>query len=110
MEDICPPTAAAMTTMSWTLGASKRWAIGAVPIKPSGVTAVALRSLSAMEHGDGVLLHWQTGYEVDNLGFHLYREVAGERKRLTPGLLGGSALLAGAGTALTAGWSYQWWH
>jgi hypothetical protein len=52
---------------------------------------------------------WRTGFEVDNLGFHVYREVGGERVRLTPSLVAGSALFAGAGTALTAGQSYSWW-
>ena len=52
---------------------------------------------------------WRTGYEVDNLGFHVYREERGHLVRLTPELVAGSALLAGAGTALTAGHSYSWW-
>ena len=31
-----------------------------------------------------MLLEWQTGLEVDNLGFNLYREVAGKRTLITP--------------------------
>ena len=72
-------------------------------------TAVRLSSFSATAHGDGVKLDWQTGYEADNLGFHVYREENGERIRLTPELVAGTALLAGSGTALTAGHSYSWW-
>jgi hypothetical protein len=56
-----------------------------------------------------VLIAWQTEYEVDNLGFHVYREQAGERVRLTPGLVAGSALLVDARTELVAGHSYAWW-
>jgi hypothetical protein len=71
-------------------------------------TAVDLISFTAKRDADKVELKWQTGFEVDNLGFHLYRDVGGERIRLTPELLAGSALMVGAGTALTAGRSYTW--
>ncbi|MEK6302004.1 MAG: C25 family cysteine peptidase [Acidobacteriota bacterium] len=56
----------------------------------------------------GVLLRWQTGYEVANLGFHIYREDAGKRVRVTPDFVAGSALLVGARTVLGAGRSYVW--
>lgn len=72
-------------------------------------TAVALISFTATEYSSGILLQWKTGYEVDNLGFHVYREEGGNLYRLTPELVAGSALLAGSGTHLTSGHSYQWW-
>ncbi len=75
----------------------------------SAPTAVKLISLSATEQGGKVLVSWRTGFEVDNLGFHVYREQGGERVRVTPSLVAGSALFAGVGTALTAGRSYAWW-
>ncbi len=56
----------------------------------------------------GVLLRWQTGYEVANLGFHIYREDAGKRVRVTPDFVAGSALFVGARTVLGAGRSYVW--
>ena len=71
-------------------------------------TAVTLRSFSATDYDGQVLLQWKTGYEVDNLGFHIYREENGERFRVTPELVAGSAFLTGTGTALTAGRSYTW--
>jgi hypothetical protein len=72
-------------------------------------TVAKLASLDATEYPGGrVLVSWRTGYEVDNLGFHVYREVGGERVRVTPGLVAGSALFVGA-TPLTAGRSYAWW-
>jgi hypothetical protein len=77
-------------------------------IEDLGPTAVHLVSFTAVPHDGGVLLQWQTSYEVDNLGFHVYREDGGQRFRLTPSLVAGSALFAGAGTALTAGRSYAW--
>ena len=74
----------------------------------STVTRVNLQGFKAHETQGGVLVEWQTGYEVDNLGFHLYREVDGEVVRLTPELVAGSALLAGPGVSLQAGHQYRW--
>jgi hypothetical protein len=56
----------------------------------------------------GALLEWRTGFELDNLGFNLYRESGGQRTLINPSLIAGSALTAGAGTPLTAGHSYVW--
>ncbi|MGH7701794.1 MAG: hypothetical protein ACREMO_01780, partial [Gemmatimonadales bacterium] len=101
---------AASVTMSWTVTSIVRWAIVGVSLKPANATAVKLASFTAAQHGGGrVLLEWRSGYEVNNLGYHLYREQGGERVRLTPELVAGSALFAGAGTALTAGRGYTWW-
>lgn len=59
-------------------------------------TAVDLRSFTAEKQGDGVLLRWETGWEVDNLGFHIYREQDGRRVRITPPLIAGGALIDGS--------------
>ena len=72
-------------------------------------TAVKLASFSAAQYSEGVLLRWKTGYEVDNLGFHVYREENGQLVRLTPEPVAGSAFLAGKGTSLAAGHHYHWW-
>jgi hypothetical protein len=72
-------------------------------------TAVTLTNFKATQYEDGVLLRWKTGYEVNNLGFHIYREENGQLVRLTPEPVAGSALLAGSCTALTAGRHYHWW-
>ena len=61
----------------------------------------------AAVYREGVQVTWRTGYEADNLGFHLYREEGGRLIRLTPELVAGSALFAG--TNLSAGRSYTWW-
>ena len=72
-------------------------------------TVVKLIAFSAASSETGeFLLSWRTGYEVNNLGFHLYREENGELFRVTPGLIAGSAFLTGTGTPLTAGRSYAW--
>jgi len=67
-------------------------------------TLVTFRSFGATPQDGGVLLEWQTGREVSNLGFHLYRDGV----RLTRSPVAGSALLAGPSTVLTAGNSYSW--
>lgn len=70
---------------------------------PAAPTLVRFHAFSAVPQDGGVLLRWRSGYEVDNLGFHVYRDGV----RLTPSLVAGSALLAGR-TALTAGNAYTW--
>ena len=71
-------------------------------------TAAELAEFSAAGYDGGVFLRWQTGFEADNLGFNLYRELKGQRTLLTPDLVAGSALMTNA-PALTAGRSYAWW-
>jgi hypothetical protein len=71
-------------------------------------TAVNLSSFSATQHKNGVVLKWRTGFEVDNLGFHVYREEGGEKHRITKEMIKGSALKTGPGH-ITAGYSYTWW-
>ena len=76
---------------------------------PGMPTAIKLASFTATDYNGSVLLQWKTGYEVDNLGFLIYREEKGQQIQVTPSVIAGSALVAGAGTALKAGRSYAWW-
>ncbi len=74
-----------------------------------GPTAVKLDSFSATGFDDGrVLVQWKSSHEADNLGFNVYREQNGQRLRITPQLVAGSALVASANAALTAGKNYVW--
>lgn len=74
-----------------------------------GPTAVKVDSFSATGFDDGrVLINWKSGQESDNLGFNLYREQHGQRVRVTPQLIAGSALVAGASVDLSAGKNYVW--
>jgi hypothetical protein len=59
--------------------------------------------------GAWVLLRWRSGFELDNLGFNVYRDASGRLERLNPSLVAGSALAAGVQVPLTAGRSYAWW-
>ncbi|HVT08599.1 MAG TPA: LamG-like jellyroll fold domain-containing protein, partial [Polyangia bacterium] len=47
-------------------------------------TDVALISLTATETCPGTVVAWQTSYEIDSLGFNVYREQAGQRVLLNP--------------------------
>ena len=76
---------------------SVTWRGGIAAFKSSAPTAVKLSSFTATRLGGRVLVQWQTGYEVDNLGFRVYREAGGQRMRVTPSLVAGSALMVGAG-------------
>jgi hypothetical protein len=85
-------------TGSW---ASASYGLCSNPLAP---TLVRFHAFSAIPQDGGVLLQWRTGHEVDNLGFHVYRDGV----RLTRSPIAGSALLAGARTVMTAGNSYSW--
>jgi hypothetical protein len=82
---------------------------GCTSIVHTTPTAIALDALNATSYESGTLVEWQTGFETDNLGFNVHREVRGKRTKLTKQLIAGSALLTGAGTTLTAGRAYSWW-
>jgi peptidase C25-like protein/lamin tail-like protein len=74
---------------------------------PPALAKMNLFKASGYDDGK-VLLEWQTGYEVDNLGFNIYRERGGKRTRINSQLIAGSALMVGS-AALTAGNSYRFW-
>jgi len=69
------------------------WDIGADEV--AAVTAVELASFTATAGESSVLLEWETGSEVDNLGFHLYRANSpdGPREKIN------SALIPGLGSS-----------
>ncbi|MEK6301734.1 MAG: C25 family cysteine peptidase [Acidobacteriota bacterium] len=73
----------------------------------SAPTAIELASFSAAAYDQGVFIEWKTGFEVDNLGFNIYRDEGGNRALVNKNLVAGSALRDGA--ALRAGESYAWW-
>ncbi|MEP6742725.1 MAG: C25 family cysteine peptidase [bacterium] len=77
-------------------------------VVPAAPTAVRLTKFNAASFSDGVQLRWESGYEVNNLGYRLYREQNGKRTRVTASIIAGSALLVGQHNHLTAGYSYSW--
>jgi hypothetical protein len=81
---------------------------GAQIINTLAPTAVDLSSAHAIAYAGGVELRWRTGFEADNVGFHVWCETAGQRTRLTPSPVAGSAMLQSS-MALPSGHSYRWW-
>jgi hypothetical protein len=78
------------------------------PVQFGSVTSVKLKSLTARTDGEGVLIAWTTGQEVNNLGFNVYRQDHGQRVKLTTGPLAGSALRTGS-AHLAAGHAYRFY-
>lgn len=73
-----------------------------------GPQAVGLMSFTAKSDGENVLLEWQSGREVDNLGYMIFRQdEIGRETLVTPSLIAGSALVAGQNTEIT-GLAYKW--
>ncbi len=71
-------------------------------------TAIRMFDTNLEQDGDGnVRIEWTTSFEVDNLGFNLYRETSGGRVKVNPSLIPGSALFA-AKRQLDSGRSYAW--
>jgi len=70
--------------------------------------AVKLQSFDAVSNGEKVQLRWVSGYEIENIGYNIYREIGGKKKLITPAPVAGSALQIGAKEAMTAGSSYIW--
>jgi uncharacterized repeat protein (TIGR01451 family) len=76
-------------------------------------TRITLRSFSARYGTDKnganrVLLIWKTGGESHNLGFNVYRELNGNRVRMNPSIIAGSALMMSGALSRHAAKSYAW--
>jgi hypothetical protein len=71
-------------------------------------SAVGLVGFNAYQEGDRVLLKWDSGYEVDNLGYNVIRETDGKQRVINSSMIAGSALKVGTGIEMTAGNSYLW--
>jgi uncharacterized repeat protein (TIGR01451 family) len=76
-------------------------------------TSIQLHGFTAQAgtNNDGtnrVVLTWKTGEETHNLGFNVYREEDGNRVRLNPSLIAGSALLMRGALPRHSGKTYAW--
>ncbi|MEW6208940.1 MAG: C25 family cysteine peptidase, partial [Acidobacteriota bacterium] len=91
-------------------GGGNGWAYGAIRLRDVlGPTLARLNDFTATRLANGqVALRWNTGYEVDNLGFNIYREQNGIRSLANKQIIAGSAFSAGQGVPLTAGKPYYW--
>ncbi len=70
--------------------------------------AFALRTGNDKTGASRMALFWKTGGEVHNLGFNVYREQNGQRIRLNPSLIAGSALLMSEALPKHSGKTYSW--
>src|SRR5262249_274457 len=71
-------SAGAVTSTSSTASPGDVWRAQIVAFKSLSPTAVEFANLKAMRNDGRVLLEWQTGYEINNLGFNIYRETDGK--------------------------------
>jgi len=78
------------------------------PIGVRAPTLAHLKAFEALRRGGAVVLRWRTSYELNNLGFRVYREAGGERTLLTRQILAGSAFAVGRDRALPSGRGYAW--
>ena len=96
-------------TLNWTTNDAVQTQILYLSLSPLAVTEVRLIAFTASREARGVHLAWHTGSEVDNLGFHLYREIDGRRTRITRSLVAGSGLMVGSRSRVTNEQRYSFW-
>jgi uncharacterized repeat protein (TIGR01451 family) len=70
--------------------------------------ALAAHTIPDKNGATRVAVSWKTGTESHNLGFNVYREISGERIRLNPSLIAGSALLITRALPKHSGKTYSW--
>jgi hypothetical protein len=66
-----------------------------------------ISSVSAIASRHGVLIRWGTSFELDNVGFNVYRVGSTERLKLNREIIGGSIFIVGQKVPLRAGYSYS---
>jgi len=81
----------------------------AVTSGQSVTTAVRMADARAEAYQGGVRVSWETGHEVNNLGFNVYRAEGGHRVLLNRTPIAGTALRVGPNVEVQAGQAYSWW-
>jgi peptidase C25-like protein len=69
---------------------------------------LTLSSATAVATNAGVLLQWRSSFEIDNVGFNIYRLKDGRRTRVNREIIPGSVFIVGEGHPLRGGYSYSW--
>jgi hypothetical protein len=98
----------ATLTMQEGLGASTAWTIAAIAVPSSQPTAVKTDAFSVTQTSSGARLSWHTSGEMHNLGFNLYRDVSGQKIKINPSLIAGSALLMRESAEQHGARTYGW--
>jgi len=97
-------------TLHWTTNDAVATEMLYLALGPLSATAVRLTSLTATRMPNGrTRIEWRTGYEVDNVGFRIYREQDGVRVLITPSTIPGSALVSAGQRLSSYGQPYEWW-
>ena len=71
-------------------------------------TAIKANGFSANRGPGGVVLSWNTGGELHNLGFNIYRDSGGEKTQMNSSLIAGSALLMRNALEQHGAKTYRW--
>ncbi|GAF74614.1 unnamed protein product, partial [marine sediment metagenome] len=79
------------------------------PDLSGSVDRVELAYFKAHQQDGGVALEWETSYEVNILGFQVYRQVDEQFYRITTNLLPGSVFKVGPDVELPGGGKYVFW-
>ncbi len=72
------------------------------------VEAIQLEKFESFSAGTGVFIKWNTTYEINNLGFNVYRVNENGKTLVNPSLIAGSALIVGDTIELNGGNDYSW--
>ncbi|HKS22733.1 MAG TPA: C25 family cysteine peptidase [Thermoanaerobaculia bacterium] len=70
-------------------------------------TLVKMLSMDAVQSKNAVTITWQTSFEQDNLGFYVWRDVAGQKERVSKNIIVGSAFFTGKKVSQNARRSYR---
>ncbi len=70
--------------------------------------SIQIAKITATAGPNGVLIEWRTTFEINNLGFNVFRIRNGQVVQINRPILAGSVLAVGEGRALYAGKSYSW--
>ena len=96
-------------TLKWVTNDAVATEMLYVAMGPLLVSSVTLESFTATRLLDGkTRLEWRTGYEIDNVGFRVYREQNGQRVRITSSLVPGTALIGIGRGASLGNRTYSW--
>jgi hypothetical protein len=68
---------------------------------------IRISSVTATRSTQGAIVKWRTAFEVDNVGFNVYREVRGKRVKVNREIVPGSMFIVGEKVPLPAGYSYS---
>jgi len=70
--------------------------------------SIQIAKITATGGPNGVLIEWRTTFEINNIGFNVFRIRNGQTVQINRPILAGSVLVVGEGRALYAGKSYSW--